>query len=81
LPEIKMWREKLESEARAKIFWGDSTDSVLGLLQSQGIQNQEASALIESFVQERAAAVSSLGRRSILIGIGLLLVPLAACRT
>ena len=70
-----MWREKLESEARAKIFWGDSAESVITLLQSQGIQNPEAATLTESFLQERADSVKSLGRRSILIGVPLILVP------
>jgi hypothetical protein len=70
-----MWREKLESEARAKIFWGDSAESVIAHLQSQGIQNPDAATLTESFLQERDTSVKSLGRRSIMIGAPLILVP------
>jgi hypothetical protein len=73
-----MWREKLESEARAKIFWGDSPESVLAYVQSQGFTKEEAEATIHGIVQERIESLKGFGRRNILIGIPLLLVPVAS---
>src|SRR5262245_14153166 len=73
-----MWREKLESEARAKIFWGDSPESVLEYVQSQGFTKEEAETTINAIVEERVQSLRSLGRRNILIGLPLVLVPVAS---
>ena len=70
-----MWREKLQDEARAKIFWGDNPESVGAYLQSQGLNPQEATSTIDAILVEREASVRSSGRRAILIGVPLALVP------
>jgi len=66
--------EKLESEVRAKIFWGDEPAEVISYLQSQGATEQEAKELIASLEAERDASVRALGRKKIILGA--LLVPL-----
>jgi len=70
-----MWREKLQDEARAKIFWGDSPATVSAYLMSQGFNQEEATKTIEAILVERAASVRSSGKKAIIVGIGLVLVP------
>src|SRR5215467_2336762 len=71
-----MWKEQLQSEARAKIFWGESKENVTTYLQSQGLRDEEIRPLLESILEERAASVRSSARKNILLGIGLILVPI-----
>jgi len=71
-----MWKEQLQSEARAKIFWGESKENVTAYLQSQGLRDEEIRPLMESILQERASSVKSTARKNILLGIGLILVPI-----
>jgi len=73
-----MWKEQLQSEARAKIFWGESRDTVTAYLQSQGLRDEEIRPLMDSIMEERAANVRSSAKRNIFIGIGLILVPVVA---
>ena len=71
-----MWKEQLQSEARAKIFWGESKENVAAYLQSQGLRDEEIRPLMDSILEERAASVRSSARKNILLGIGLILVPI-----
>jgi hypothetical protein len=70
-----MWREKLQDEARAKIFWGDSAATVSAYLMSQGFKEEEATETVEAILVERAASVKASGKKAVILGIGLLLVP------
>jgi hypothetical protein len=71
-------RSQVENEARAKIFWGDPPETVINYLRMQGISYDEAVALTDEFMRERVADIrkSAIGR--ILIGSGLIAVPVIA---
>ena len=73
-----MWREKLANEAKARIFWGESVESVRTDLESQGLKGQELDSVMDSILKERAAAVKGMGMKSIFIGIALIPVPIVA---
>ncbi len=67
-----------QHEARAKIFWGDPPEQVIGYLLLQGFSKEEASGLVHEMFRERAATVRANGIRKILTGIGLVAVPIVA---
>jgi hypothetical protein len=71
-------RTQAEHEARAKAMWGDSREQVISYLMIQGFSHQEASDVAQKLFQERVAAVRSNGIRKIIIGIGLICVPIIA---
>lgn len=71
-------RTQAEHEARAKAMWGDSREQVISYLMIQGFSHQEASDLAQKLFQERTAAVRSNGIRKIIIGAGLICVPIIA---
>jgi hypothetical protein len=71
-------RPRAESEARAKIFWGDPPDEVIKFLMRQNISGAEASELVRGMFDERAAAVRSNGIRKIVTGSGMVCVPIIA---
>jgi hypothetical protein len=60
--------DKIVSEARARIFWGESFSSVRAFLVSNGVSDADADALIQKFVFERNREIRSIGVRSILLG-------------
>jgi len=64
-----------EHEARAKAMWGDSEKDVTGYLMLQGFNYPEATELAKKIFKERAAAVRANGIRKIIIGFGLMCVP------
>jgi len=68
--------EKARAEARAKMIWGDSPESVASYLRMQGFSKEEAEALVRDLVKERKSAVRGIGVRKILTGIGLICVPI-----
>ncbi len=70
------YREKAETTARAKIFWGDAREDVVKDLVDNGMDSTEASGLVESFVHERAHTIRKMGTKKILIGSALVLLPL-----
>ena len=70
--------EKIETDARAKIFWGESPESVLSELQSKGLGSREALEMIEAIKKERQASIRSAGITKIIVGGLLLIVPVAA---
>jgi hypothetical protein len=67
-----------QHEAKAKIFWGDPPEAVIGYLLMQGFSHEEASDLVREMFRERAATVRANGIRKILTGIGLIAVPIVA---
>lgn len=62
-------------EARAEIIWGKSPEKVLVLLQSKGVGDKEALALIEELMAERAAMIRDDGRKKIGWGIVFVAAP------
>ena len=71
-------RNQAEHEARAKAMWGDSKEQVIGYLMIQGYTLPEATELATKLFKERTAAVRSNGIRKIIIGSGMVCVPIIA---
>lgn len=63
------------TEARSKILWGDPPDNVISFLRGNGFSQKEASSLVRALSGERAAMVRKTGIRKIMVGIGLMFVP------
>lgn len=63
-------------EARAKIFWGASTATVREYLQSKNVEEEDALALIEEVLRERAQVVRAEGVAKTWTGALLVLVPI-----
>jgi len=63
--------DKLISEARAKIIWGESSSSVRAYLITNAISETDADAAIREFNQERNAEIRRRGIKNILIGLPL----------
>jgi len=60
--------EKLATEARAKIIWGESLERVRQYLQTNGVGEKQASALLATFQEERQAAIRSTGKKKTILG-------------
>jgi hypothetical protein len=71
-------RNQAEHEARAKAMWGDSKEQIIGYLMIQGFTLPEATEVATKLFTERTAAVRANGIRKIIIGIGLVCVPIIA---
>ncbi len=71
-------RTQAEYEARAKVSWGDPPQAVTGYLMMQGFTREEASSLVKDLFQERAATVRGNGIMRIVMGFGLMCVPVVA---
>jgi len=71
-------RTQAKFEARAKISWGDSPQSVLGYLMTQGFSRQEASELVNELAAERALEMRGKGIKNIFLGSGLVLLPIVS---
>jgi hypothetical protein len=69
-------RERIETEARAKIFWGDKPEEVTAFAMGQGLDHEEASALVAEIYKERLANLRGIGVRKILTGAGMLCAPI-----
>jgi hypothetical protein len=72
------YRERAETEARARIFWGDQRDDVVRHLTDNGVAHEEAGGIVESFVHERADTIRKMGMKKLLIGgalVGALFTP------
>ena len=78
LTEGLHYREKIETAARAKTFWGDSREDVLKHLVAGGIGEAEANELLESMFQERDATIRGMGLKKIYVGLSLIAVAIAA---
>ena len=71
-------RTQAEHEARAKISWGDAPAGVISYLRMQGFSHEEASSLVGTVFQERAATIRADGIRKSVVGIALICVPVVA---
>lgn len=69
---------KAETEARAKIFWGDPPEDVVKFLMMNGFSHEDATVLVRVMFQERATAIQGVGIRKIVTGIALMAVPVVA---
>jgi hypothetical protein len=69
---------QVEHEARAKILWGDPPEAVVKFAMMQGLGREEASSLVAALFQERAATIRANGIRKIVMGTGLVFVPIVA---
>jgi hypothetical protein len=63
-----MGNEQIIVEARARIFWGDSPQSVRDYLLSNGISSSEADRKIEAFNNEREKELRRIGLRYLVSG-------------
>jgi hypothetical protein len=70
------YREKIETTARARVFWGDPEADIVKYLADNGTEQGEAKLMVEAFIHERADTVRKMGLRKILIGIPLVTAPL-----
>ena len=61
--------DKLISEARARIIWGESSSSVRDFLISNGISDSIADTRLKEFGVERNKELRKIGLRNVLIGI------------
>ena len=68
-------RAQAETEARAKIFWGDSTDEVVKFLMRQGISVAESKELVAAMFQERAKTIRRNGIKKVVVGASMMCVP------
>ena len=71
-------REALVVEARAKVTWGESSESVLAYLQAQGLGDREALPLLQELLGERRRQLRVEGVRKLTLGVGLAAVPVVA---
>lgn len=63
-----MHADKILSEARAKIIWGEPPSSVRSFLVSNGVSETVADSRIKECILERNREIKTIGIRSILIG-------------
>ncbi len=61
-----------ETEARAKIIWGEDPESVQAFLRGEGYSPYEARDLVMSFQQERRASLRKEGIKKVALGTALL---------
>jgi hypothetical protein len=66
--------EKILIQARAKIIWGDSAQSVRDYLIANGLSEEEAEHIIAELNAERHKEIRKAGIKKILIGSVLILV-------
>jgi hypothetical protein len=64
-----MRTDKVITEARARIIWGESPASVRDYLVASGVESVVADTKLEEFSLERNRELRRIGIRSILIGI------------
>ena len=64
-----MDNEKLITEARAKIIWGEDAESVRDFLTSSGMSGPEADEQIKAFNHERNREIRKMGIKDTLIGV------------
>lgn len=77
-PPRQVDRHRVETEARAKILWGDSREEVIAFMVVQGIDRGEATEFVDEVLNERVQAIRGAGLRKIFIGIPLIGLPFLA---
>src|SRR4051812_41722253 len=78
LPIRPIDRHQVECEARAKTFWGDPREEVVKYLMIQGINATEATEMADEMFAERAQIIRGCGMKKIIIGIPLMILPVAS---
>ena len=73
-----MMAERFESEARARLIWGDSQEQIIAHLQTQGATLVEAQIAYEAIKDDRAEFVRSAAKRKIIPGVLLIAVPIVS---
>jgi hypothetical protein len=73
-----MTQDEARIEARAKIIWGESKESVSAFLQTHGFGEQDTLSLLAEFDQERATAIRSSGIKKLTMGALLVPIPVIA---
>jgi hypothetical protein len=63
--------DNILTEARARIIWGESCESVLDFLTTNGFSADDARAHVGRFHAERTAEVRKIALRNVLVGGGL----------
>ncbi|MDB6024798.1 MAG: hypothetical protein JWM68_1021 [Verrucomicrobiales bacterium] len=71
-------RDQLETQARAKIIWGEKPETVVVFLMSHGLDGNEAWGIVQEMQAERTATIRASGVKKIIVGVVLMLVPVAA---
>ena len=74
LPQID--RKQAETEARAKISWGDAPDDVVKFLMLHGFTVAEARPMVNEMFNERAATIRKNGIGKIIKGSAAICVPI-----
>jgi hypothetical protein len=59
-------------------MWGDAPEQITSYLMVQGYNREEAMELVKALVKERTSAVRANGIRKMIIGFGLMWVPVIA---
>ena len=77
-PWVYGFDRALAARTRAKISWGDSQEDVVKYLMLQGYSVPEAQELAQVLFKERLAALRVKGIRKIVIGSGMMCVPVIA---
>ena len=70
--------EQARHEARAKIAWGNSKESVIQYLMVQGFTVQDAAEAVDTFYKERVASIRVNGFKQVFLGLGFMLIPVIA---
>ena len=68
-------RVQARHEAHAKISWGDTPQSVIGYLRTQGFSREDASELVQELFHERATLMRRTGIKKIIVGSALICLP------
>lgn len=72
-------RKTAATEARAKILWGDSSETVINYLVLQGYTAAEASDLVKVLLKEQRAVSGIKGVKKIILCTGIICVVVALC--
>ena len=67
--------EQLETQARAKITWGEEPEKVVIFLISYGLTSEEAWGMVQELQIERQATIRASGVKKIIMGVIMILVP------
>lgn len=62
-------------QARAQMTWGDSLQSIIEYLRSNGFGDKDAYEIVQRLQRERNLEIRGLGLRKIYLGIGLMFIP------
>lgn len=65
---------KLSTEARCRIIWGDDPDSVRDYLRKEGISDKQAEEEIRSLLDERHSTIRENGIRELIISVVFLIL-------